>query len=185
MAGAVWRNPLGARGGRGIAYLDPLSLASSSPSFRRSINLVGREVINFAKIDVDKEEAKDDRSGVHGFPPKDVDKYVGYQEVMLDVVGYLRKELVRLEVSLMTDHAWGARRVEVWESHRGNGSNYRNESPDFRKRSTQKILGLIVNPTNLVLEQSVHQPELYTAGTALHTIPVSRAALLSTNVLRK
>ena len=76
MAGAVWRNPLGARGGRGIAYLDPLSLASSSTIFRRSINLVGREVINVAKIDVDKEEAKDDGSGVHDFPPEDGDKYV-------------------------------------------------------------------------------------------------------------
>jgi cytochrome b pre-mRNA-processing protein 3 len=98
MAGAVWRNLLGARGARGIAYPDPSSNASpSSARFRRSVNLVGGEVIDVAKVDVDKEEAKDDGSGVHDFAPEDIDRYVGYPEVMLDVVRYVRRELVRLE----------------------------------------------------------------------------------------
>ncbi|PFH48253.1 hypothetical protein AMATHDRAFT_42385 [Amanita thiersii Skay4041] len=96
MAAAVWRNLLGARGARGIAYPDPNS-SPSQPQFRRSVNLVGGEVVNVAKLDLEKEEAKDDGSGVHDFPSEDVDKYVKYPEVMLDVVGYVRKELVRLE----------------------------------------------------------------------------------------
>jgi cytochrome b pre-mRNA-processing protein 3 len=99
MAGAVWRNLLGARGAQGIAFPDP---SSSSPSiqprqFRRSVNLVGGEVINVAKIDLQTEEAMDDGSGVHDFGPEEADLYLKYPELMLDVVRYVRQELVRLE----------------------------------------------------------------------------------------
>ena len=105
MAGAVWRNLLGARGARGIA-LDPPSTTESDSNpapnapFRRSVNLVGGLVENPAKIDqrgLHVEEAQDDYSGVHDFPPGEADKYVAYPEVMVDVVAYIRKELVRLE----------------------------------------------------------------------------------------
>lgn len=95
LAGAVWRNLLGARGAQGIAYTDTFS--SSTPHFRRSVNLVGGEVINVAKVDIEKEEAKDDGSGVHDFSPEEVDKYLTYPEVMVDVVAYLRRELARLD----------------------------------------------------------------------------------------
>jgi cytochrome b pre-mRNA-processing protein 3 len=95
LAGAVWRNLLGARGAQGIAYGDTSS--SSTPHFRRSVNLVGGEVINVAKVDIEKEEAKDDGSGVHDFSPEEVDKYLTYPEVMVDVVAYLRRELARLD----------------------------------------------------------------------------------------
>ncbi|KAF8225210.1 hypothetical protein L208DRAFT_1425509 [Tricholoma matsutake] len=94
MAGAVWRNLLGARGAQGIAFPNP----SSQPrKFRRSVNLVGGEVVNVAKIDLEKEEATDDGSGVHDFAPEEADLYLKYPELMLDVVRYVRRELVRLE----------------------------------------------------------------------------------------
>jgi cytochrome b pre-mRNA-processing protein 3 len=99
MAGAVWRNLLGARGAQGIAFPD--SSSSSLPTqprkFRRSVNLVGGEVVNVAKIDLEKEEATDDGSGVHDFGPEEADLYLKYPELMLDVVRYVRRELVRLE----------------------------------------------------------------------------------------
>ncbi|KAF8958679.1 hypothetical protein BDZ97DRAFT_1840847 [Flammula alnicola] len=91
MAGAVWRNLLGARGAQGIIY------STSGPAFRRSVNLVGGEVVNVSKVDFEKEEARDDHSGVYDFPPAEVDKYLTYPEVMRDVVGYCRRELKRLE----------------------------------------------------------------------------------------
>ncbi|GLB39324.1 putative ubiquinol-cytochrome C chaperone [Lyophyllum shimeji] len=111
MAGAVWRNLLGARGAQGIAFPEPPSSPSSSSSpadptspaspparrFRRSVNLVGGEVVNVAKIDLEAEEAKDDGSGVHDFAPEEADLYLEYPQLMLDVVGYVRRELVRLE----------------------------------------------------------------------------------------
>ena len=46
---------------------------------------------------IDKEEAKDDGSGVHDFPPEECDKYLAYPELMLTLVSYVRRELVRLE----------------------------------------------------------------------------------------
>lgn len=98
MAGAVWRNLLGARGSRGIAY----SNADGQAQFRRAVNLVGGEVVNVAKIDINKEETRDDGSGVHDFPPSEVDKYVKYPELMLDLVSYVRRELARLEK--ISDH---------------------------------------------------------------------------------
>ncbi len=98
MAAAVWRNLLGARGAQGIAYPSTSpSQSLSSSTFHRSVNLVGGEVVNVAKIDIDKEEKLDDGSGVHDFSPDEVDKYLTYPTVMLDVVRYVRKELRRLE----------------------------------------------------------------------------------------
>ena len=96
LAGAVWRNLLGARGAQGIAYPNASS-STSTPHFRRSVNLVGGEVINVSKVDFEKEEAKDDGSGVHDFAPEEADRYLTYPEVMLDVVGYLRREIARLD----------------------------------------------------------------------------------------
>ncbi|KAL0956231.1 hypothetical protein HGRIS_002387 [Hohenbuehelia grisea] len=94
MAGAIWRNILGARGARGIML--PTD-ANGVPHFRRSVNLVGGEVVNVAKVDFEKEEQKDDGSGVHDFAPQEADKYVAYPELMFDLVAYARRELVRLE----------------------------------------------------------------------------------------
>lgn len=94
MAAAVWRNFLGARGARGIAYPDP---SSPTPRFRRSVNLAGSVIEKLEKINLEEEEAKDDGSGVHDYPPEEADKYVKYPELMLDVVTYIRRELVRLE----------------------------------------------------------------------------------------
>ncbi|KAJ8463631.1 hypothetical protein ONZ45_g17511 [Pleurotus djamor] len=91
MAAAMWRNCLGARGARGI------TLPSSKAQFRRSVNLVGGDVVNVKKLDLDKEESQDDGSGVHDFAPHESDKYVKYPELMLDLVGYARRELKRLE----------------------------------------------------------------------------------------
>ena len=92
MAGAIWRNILGARGARGIAYTP-----DAAPKFRRSVNLSGSQVQNPEKIDIEKEEATDDGSGVHDYPPEEADKYVQYPELMADIVTYVRRELVRLE----------------------------------------------------------------------------------------
>ncbi|KAJ7782849.1 hypothetical protein B0H16DRAFT_1357299 [Mycena metata] len=93
MAGAVWRNLLGARGASGIAFPDD----PSAPAFRRTVNLLGGTVVNPSKIDFDKEAVTDDSSGVHDFPPAEVDKYLAYPELMFDVVQYIRRELVKLE----------------------------------------------------------------------------------------
>jgi len=93
MAAAVWRNLLGGRGSRGIAFAD----SPDSYHYRRAVNLVGGEVVDVSKIDIDKEELRDDGSGVHDFPPSEVDNYVTYPELMLTIVGYIRRELVRLQ----------------------------------------------------------------------------------------
>ncbi|KAF9049073.1 hypothetical protein BJ165DRAFT_1343726 [Panaeolus papilionaceus] len=94
LAGAIWRNILGARGAQGIAYPDS---GSSAAKFKRTVNLVGGEVVNVAKVNLEKEETTDDGSGVHDFPPAEIDKYLAYPELMLDLVAYIRRELVRLE----------------------------------------------------------------------------------------
>ncbi|KAJ7232787.1 hypothetical protein B0H12DRAFT_1028863 [Mycena haematopus] len=93
MAAAVWRNLLGARGASGIAFPDD----PSAPTFRRAVNLLGGQMVNPEKIDFEKEARTDDESGVHDFPPAEADKYVAYPELMLDIVQYIRRELVRLE----------------------------------------------------------------------------------------
>jgi cytochrome b pre-mRNA-processing protein 3 len=113
MAGAVWRNLLGARGARGVVFPNS-SPSPSSPrttgktelpapaqtTFRRSINLVGGSdspVKELEKRGLENEEARDDGSGVHDFAPEEADRYVKYPEVMYQVVGYVRRELSRLD----------------------------------------------------------------------------------------
>ncbi len=96
LAAAVWRNLLGARGAAGIAYPDPNDPNAPAP-YRRTVNLVGGLVENIEKIDFEKEAHRDDGSGVHDYAPSEADKYVKYPDLMLDVVTYLRRELVRLE----------------------------------------------------------------------------------------
>lgn len=95
MAAAVWRNLLGARGARGIAFPDD---SSSASQYRRSVNLIGSDVDKFEKIqNLEEEEAKDDGSGVHDYVPEEAERYVKYPELMLDIVTYIRRELVRLQ----------------------------------------------------------------------------------------
>ncbi|KAJ7072569.1 hypothetical protein C8F01DRAFT_1243611 [Mycena amicta] len=69
----------------------------SAPTFRRAVNLVGGMVVNPEKVDFDKEAVTEDHSGVHDFPPSEADKYLEYPQLMLDIVQYIRRELVRLE----------------------------------------------------------------------------------------
>ena len=95
MAGAVWRNLLGARGARGIPY-------DTSPGFRRSINPITGGRISTAKLKLlersfESEEGKDDNSGVADYPKDQLDKYVAYPELMVDIVAYIHRELKRLE----------------------------------------------------------------------------------------
>ena len=45
LAGAVWQNLLGARGAQAIVYPDT-SRSNLVPHFRRSVNLVGGEVVD-------------------------------------------------------------------------------------------------------------------------------------------
>ncbi|OCH84928.1 hypothetical protein OBBRIDRAFT_798655 [Obba rivulosa] len=98
MAGAVWRNFLGARGARGILYqsdADP-----TQPYFRRSVNLLGGKVEQGGTMTEEQlraEEAKDDGSGVHDYAPAEADKYVAYPERMATLVAYVRRELKRLD----------------------------------------------------------------------------------------
>src|SRR5882762_6008384 len=95
MAGAVWRNLLGARGARGIV----LPGGNEKASFRRSINPVG-EIEKYGEMDEQAlkiEEAKDDESGVHDFGPDEADQYVRYPETMVTLITYMRRELIRLE----------------------------------------------------------------------------------------
>ena len=95
LAGAVWRNFLGARGARGIPY-------DASPGFRRSINPLTGGKMSTARLKLlergfESEEAKDDNSGVADYPTDQLDKYVAYPEIMADIVGYIHRELKRLE----------------------------------------------------------------------------------------
>jgi len=95
MAAAVWRNLLGARGARGIPY-------DTSPGFRRSINPITGGKMSTVKLkllerDLESEEAKDDNSGVADYSKDQIDKYVRYPELMVDIVAYVHKELKRLE----------------------------------------------------------------------------------------
>jgi len=90
LAAAIWRNILGARGAQGITYEE------GGPKFRRAVNLVGGEVVNVAKLDFEKEQTTDDGSGVHDFAANEIDNYLAYPELMLDLVGYIRRETLRL-----------------------------------------------------------------------------------------
>lgn len=96
MAGAIWRNFLGARGAQGI--LLPSDNAPTTP-FRRNINPTG-EVEGFGNMtpeQIEAEETKDDGSGVHDFAPHESDQYVRYPETMRTLTAYMRRELLRLE----------------------------------------------------------------------------------------
>jgi len=96
MAGAVWRNLLGARGARGI----PIG-TNAGNTFRRSVNPLGGSARNSAikmlESGLEQEESKDDGSGVHDYPPDQLDQYVKYPELMVDIIAYVRRELKRLE----------------------------------------------------------------------------------------
>ncbi|KAF9440247.1 hypothetical protein P691DRAFT_803011, partial [Macrolepiota fuliginosa MF-IS2] len=98
MAAAIWCNLLSGHGAHGIAYAD----MEGQVPFHCAVNLVGGEVDNISKVDFEKEETQDNGSGVHDFPPSEVDKYVKYPELMLDIVEYARCELARLEQ--ISDH---------------------------------------------------------------------------------
>ncbi|TFY76045.1 hypothetical protein EWM64_g7967 [Hericium alpestre] len=105
MAGAIWRNLLGARGAQGITYG-----AEGAPAFRRAINPSG-EIEKYGKIDDAarrREELRDDGSGVHDFAPTEVDKYVRYPETMATLVAYIRSEIRRL-AELSDDEIAGPR----------------------------------------------------------------------------
>ncbi|KAI0045375.1 hypothetical protein FA95DRAFT_1561176 [Auriscalpium vulgare] len=104
MAGAIWRNLLGARGAQGIAYPDASAPASSaadaeaSQGFRRSINPAG-EIEKYGKFTpsaLKREEARDDGSGVHDFEPAHADRYVAFPTTMAVLVAYVRREVARL-----------------------------------------------------------------------------------------
>ncbi|KAH7914937.1 hypothetical protein BJ138DRAFT_1078570 [Hygrophoropsis aurantiaca] len=103
MAGAVWRNLLGARGARGISGdgISGAEVEQGNQGFRRSVNLVGGLVESVEKVDkrggVEAEEARDDGSGVCDFVGGDVDRYLKYPELMATIATYLRRESVRLE----------------------------------------------------------------------------------------
>jgi len=61
------------------------------------VNLVGGAIVNPEKIDLEKEQSTDDGSGVHDYAPEEIDKYVRYPELMLDIVTYIHREIARLE----------------------------------------------------------------------------------------
>lgn len=106
MGAAVWRNLLGARGASGIG----LGQEGNGSGYRRAVNLVGGLVEDVRKVDVDKEELKDDNSGVHDFAPSENDRYIGYPALMVTLVSYIRREILRLE-RLDDNVIMGPRRV--------------------------------------------------------------------------
>ncbi|THH20503.1 hypothetical protein EW146_g878 [Bondarzewia mesenterica] len=99
LAGAIWRNLLGARGAQGIAYPTVSSSSSSSePAFRRSIN-PGGEIEKYSKYapsKIQQLETRDDGSGVHDFTPNEADRYLKYPGTMVQLVAYMRREVNRL-----------------------------------------------------------------------------------------
>ncbi|KAM5541907.1 hypothetical protein V8D89_004636 [Ganoderma adspersum] len=111
LAAAVWRNLLGARGARGIAYPSPDDTDSDKAFYRRTINLTGGAIDKVEAVEktgYEVEAARDDGSGVHDYPPAEADKYVNYPELMATLVEYVRRELVRLE-SLSDEEIIGRR----------------------------------------------------------------------------
>lgn len=93
LAGAIWRNFLGARGAQGLA----LALAPTSPvpEFRRAVN-PGGAVARLSEAARAREELRDDGSGVHDFGPEERDAYVRFPETMLVLTAYVRAEVARL-----------------------------------------------------------------------------------------
>lgn len=112
MAGAVWRNFLGARGARGIVLPSAAQTGNKNVPFRRSINPTG-EIEKYGEMDqqtLEDEEAKDDGSGVHDFGPAESHQYVRYPETIVTMITYMRRELVRLE-GLSDETVLGAMKI--------------------------------------------------------------------------
>ena len=93
LAATMWRNLLGARGAQGLA----LALAPTSPvpEFRRAVN-PGGAMARMSMATREKEERRDDGSGVHDFGPEERDAYVQFPETMLVLTAYVRGEVARL-----------------------------------------------------------------------------------------
>ncbi|KAF8506191.1 ubiquinol-cytochrome C chaperone-domain-containing protein [Hysterangium stoloniferum] len=89
MSSAMWRNLLGARGARGIAYPD---FFPQSPSYDPSRPPA-------IQPEDPKRENKNDPAtgGVVDFEGPEIDKYIVYPQLMLSLTSYVRRELVRLE----------------------------------------------------------------------------------------
>ena len=94
LAGAIWRNLLGARGAQGLELaLAPSQAPPTSPvpEFRRAINQA-----RMSEAERLREERRDDGSGVHDFGPEDRDAYVRFPETMLVLTAYVHAEVARL-----------------------------------------------------------------------------------------
>ncbi|TDL19645.1 hypothetical protein BD410DRAFT_752095 [Rickenella mellea] len=89
MAAAVWRNLLGARGANGITE------SSDGAVVKRSATDTDTEM---PKVQTDPNlEQFDDGSGMHDFMGEDTRLYVMYPELMVTIITYIRRELIRLE----------------------------------------------------------------------------------------
>ena len=96
LAGAIWRNLLGARGAQGLelALAPPQSSSpptSPVPEFRRAVNQA-----RMSEAERAREERRDDGSGVHDFGPEERDAYVRFPETMLVLTAYVHAEVARL-----------------------------------------------------------------------------------------
>jgi cytochrome b pre-mRNA-processing protein 3 len=94
LAGAIWRNLLGARGAQGLELaLSPSQAPPTSPvpEFRRAVNQT-----RMSETERAREEGRDDGSGVHDFGPEDRDAYVRFPETMLVLTAYVHAEVARL-----------------------------------------------------------------------------------------
>lgn len=93
LAAAMWRNLLGARGAQGLALA--LAPMSPVPEFRRAVN-PGGAMARMNTATREREERRDDGSGVHDFGPEERDAYVQFPETMLVLTAYVRGEIARL-----------------------------------------------------------------------------------------
>jgi cytochrome b pre-mRNA-processing protein 3 len=93
LAAAMWRNMLGARGAQGLALA--LAPMSPVPEFRRAVN-PGGAMAGMSNATREREERRDDGSGVHDFGPEERDAYVRFPETMLVLTAYVRGEVARL-----------------------------------------------------------------------------------------
>jgi cytochrome b pre-mRNA-processing protein 3 len=91
LAGAIWRNLLGARGAQGLALALAPPPTSPVPEFRRAVNQA-----RMSEAERAREERRDDGSGVHDFGPEHRDAYVRFPETMLVLTAYVRAEVARL-----------------------------------------------------------------------------------------
>ncbi|KAF8516228.1 ubiquinol-cytochrome C chaperone-domain-containing protein [Gautieria morchelliformis] len=93
MASAMWRNLMGARGARGIAYptLSTTPVGTSETHSHASNPRVGSSSQPPAKSE------DPSTGGVADFEGSAIDRYVMYPELLLVLTSYLRRELVRLE----------------------------------------------------------------------------------------